>query len=87
MLCGISKATVSLMVKLWRKFVVWMRTLLLKLYRKENIVWAQEIIKLLDIIREILNKKQSDENKVPNYNITGKIPKPRRRFFRRFRRR
>jgi len=74
------------MVKSWRKFVVWMRTILIKLYQKENIIWIKEIITLLDIIREVLEKKQL-ENKIPNYDITGNILKPQRRFLRRFKRR
>jgi hypothetical protein len=75
------------MFLLWRRFIVWLRTLLLKLVRKEVINWDQEIVTLTNILREFL-KKQSDkkpppkqiESKIPEYDIIGDIKKPRKRL-------
>jgi hypothetical protein len=81
------------MFLLWRRFIVWLRTLLLKLVREEKINWDQEIVAITNILRELL-KQQIDnklppkpiESKIPDYDIIGTIKKPRKRLLDWFRR-
>lgn len=78
------------MVILWRKLVTWLRAILLKISRKEKIEWCKEIIELLAIIGSMLDKQipqpePIDPTKpvtppIPNYDIIGKIPRPKRRL-------
>lgn len=83
------------MFVIWRRFVVWLRTLLLKLSRKEKVEWDKEIVEVVDIVHDALDKQQSktpatepkEEPKAPNYDIIGTVPREKRRFFRLFRRR
>jgi hypothetical protein len=82
------------MFLIWRRFVVWLRTLLLKLSRKEKVEWDKEIVEVVDIVHDALDKQQpsepknepKNEPKLPNYDIIGKVPREKRRFFRLFRR-
>lgn len=71
------------MLILWRKLVVWLRTLLLKISKKEKVEWAKSIGELLTIIADILAKQPSPVKPVepatptvPDYDI---IPKPPRK--------
>jgi hypothetical protein len=53
---------------IWRRFVSWLRNLLLKLHRKQKVKWDEEIIEVVDIVHDALNKQQPSEpsNTKPN---------------------
>lgn len=69
------------MVKIWRQFVVWLRKLLVKIYRKDTIEWDKEITVITDIAKEAIDKKKpAVKSKIPSYDMTGDIPRPRRRL-------
>jgi hypothetical protein len=76
------------MFTLWRKLVVWLRTFLLKISKKEKVEWGKSISELLTIIAGLLTKQEDGvipqpvepvkptKPTVPDYNI---IPKPTRK--------
>jgi len=69
------------MFVLWRKFVVWLRTLLLKLARKQPIKWDEEIIEVTEIIHDVVEANETTPApKLPNYDIIGPVVKPRWRL-------
>ena len=59
------------MFRVWRRFIVWLRTLLLKLNRKEKIEWDKEVVEVIDIIDD------ATKPEVPNYDIIGPVPRKR----------
>jgi hypothetical protein len=78
------------MFTLWRKLVVWLRTLLLKLSKKEKIKWTDSLSELLTIIANMLTKQTETQEPIkpikpikpvkpiiPDYTI---IPTPRKRL-------
>lgn len=72
------------MLLLWRKLVVCLRTVLLKVSKKEKIDWRKSISELLTIIASMLTKQVNEPTpiepakpKIPDYDI---IPKPCRRL-------
>lgn len=75
------------MFALWRRFVTWLRKLLLKFYRKDKIEWDKEINEIVDITKEAIKRKNEKENKpqaepkVPEYDIIG--PQAKKRILRR----
>jgi hypothetical protein len=78
------------MFLLWRRFIVWLRTLLLKLIREEKIDWEKEFVTITNILRELLKKQldnqtpskpmEPEKPRIPNYDIIGNIKRPRKRL-------
>jgi hypothetical protein len=75
------------MVKLWRRLVVWLRSLLIALFFKKPIQWSTKLGELLGIIVDALKMKEDKDTltpepkkPVPEYDMVSK--RPVRDFFR-----
>jgi hypothetical protein len=75
------------MVMLWRRLVVWLRSLLLSWFLKRPIQWSNKLGELFGIIVDALKMKETKPKPVkpipvkpipvkpiPDYNITPKQP-------------
>jgi len=78
------------MFLVWRRFIVWLRTLLLKLIREEKVDWETEVVIITNILRDLLKKQvdsktpskpiEPEKPSLPDYDIIGNIKKPRKRL-------
>ena len=76
------------MFLVWRRFVVWLRNLLLKLSRKDKVEWDKEIIDVLDIIDDAIPETQPETKpelqpetkpEPPKYDIIGTVDKKKKK--------
>ncbi len=67
------------MFQLWRRFVVWIRTLLLDWFLKRPIQWSNKLGELFGIIVDVVKKEEDQEPIpikpfIPDYDILPKKP-------------
>jgi transcriptional regulator len=67
------------MVIIWRRFVVWIRTLLLDWFLKRPIQWSNKLGELFNIIVDVVKKEEDQEPipikpTTPDYDILPKKP-------------
>jgi|WetSurMetagenome_2_1015567.scaffolds.fasta_scaffold06167_4 hypothetical protein len=70
------------MVILWRRFVVWLRSLLLAIYARKSIDWPNKLNALVLILLDVFKKQEekveetvTPENKQPIRNFLRRILK------------
>jgi len=71
---------------IFRRFVVWLRTIFLSLYLKKPVDWEKEVNEIADIVNDAVDKRIE----TPTYDLTGPVavePKKRRRLLKWLRRR
>jgi hypothetical protein len=81
------------MFLIWRRFIVWLRNLLLHFKNQDKIQWDEEIIEVTDIIIDAVDKKPTKpveptkpiepipKPTIPNYDIIGPVQGPVRRLW------
>lgn len=67
------------MFQLWRRFAVWIRSLLLAWFLKKPIQWSNKLGELFSIIIDTMKKTADPVNldpvkPIPDYNITPQRP-------------
>jgi len=62
------------MVKLWRRLVVWLRSLLLAIFFKKPIQWSNKLGELFGIIVDALKMKENKDTVTPE--VEPKKPTP-----------
>jgi len=71
------------MILIWRRFVVWLRSIAFALATKKKISWPEKVTELSEIIVSWLKiAKRRDENTnpdapvIPDYDLAGPVNKP-----------
>jgi hypothetical protein len=69
------------MVILWRRLVVWLRSLLVAIFFKKPIQWSNKLGELFNIIMDALKMQEDKDNPapepkkpVPDYDMISKRP-------------
>ncbi|MFA5345373.1 MAG: hypothetical protein WC315_03785 [Candidatus Omnitrophota bacterium] len=64
------------MVKLWRRLVVWLRSLLVALFFKKPIQWSNKLGELFSIIMDALKMQEDKSGTTPKPTPTPEPKKP-----------
>jgi hypothetical protein len=62
-------------VVIFRRFVVWLRTILLSLYLKRQVDWKKEVHEIIDIVDDAVDKVPA----TPTYDLIGPVEEPKKR--------
>ncbi len=62
------------MVKLWRRLVVWLRSLLVAIFFKKPIQWSNKLGELFSIVMDALKMQEEKDNPTPEPEPKKPIP-------------